>query len=149
MRDGLMTGGFAVAMALSIVTPLSFAQTGSEPDLSGTWADRANAADKITVSEKDGSIQFRETDGNRVIADYTCSLNGKECESKEEGRSAKVMTYYNGAKLVEITERGNDVTKRRFSLSQDGKTMIMEVMPLTDESKVTTRTFQKEAGTST
>jgi hypothetical protein len=57
-----------------------------------------------------------------------------------------VMTYYNGPKLIEIIERGNDVTKRRFSLSQDGKTLVVEIMPLTDESKVTTRTFQKEAG---
>ena len=132
-------------MSVLFFTSLSFAQSGSEPDLSGTWVDSANNADKITVSEKGDSIQVRETDGNKVVANYKCSLDGKQCESKEEGRSAKVMTYYNGSKLVEIVERGSEVTKRRFALSQDGKTMIVEIMPLTDESKVVTRTFQKEA----
>jgi hypothetical protein len=138
--------GLAVLTGVLLVTPLSFAQSGSETDLSGTWVDRANSADKITVTEAGDSIQMRETDGDKVVANYKCTLDGKQCESKEEGRSAKVMTYYNGPKLIEIIERGSDVTKRRFSLSQDGKTLVVETMPLTDESKVTTRTFQKQGG---
>jgi len=143
-----MRSGLAAAIVAVLLTPLSFAQSGTQPDLSGTWVDSANNADKITVSEKGDSIQLRETDGNRVVANYACSLDGKQCESKEEGHSAKVMTYYNGSKLVEIVEHGSDVTKRRFALSQDGKTMIVEIMPLTDESKVVTRTFQKADKTS-
>ena len=144
MRSDLITGGLAAAIMAVLLTP-SFAQNSTQPDLSGTWVDRANNADKITVSEQGDNIQIRETEGDKVVANYKCSLDGKQCESKEEGRSAKVMTYYNGAKLVEIIERGSDVTKRRFSLSQDGKTMVVEMMPLTDESKVITRTFQKQA----
>ena len=48
------------------------------------------------------------------------------------------------SKLVEIKERGQDVEKRRFSLGQDGKTMQVEIIPLSSDAKSTTRTYQKQ-----
>jgi hypothetical protein len=128
-----------------LFAPVCFAQTGSsDPDLSGTWLDDSNSAIKIAFQEKGDNIKVHETDGDKVIADYTCTLNGTQCEVKEDGRPAKVMLYYNGSKLVEITERGSDVEKRRFSLSSDGSKMQMEVIPMSSSGKTITRSFQKQ-----
>jgi hypothetical protein len=133
------------ALVFGVVSvPLALSQSASEPDLSGNWVDSSNASDKITIQEKGNKIQVHETDGDKVTADYTCSLSGQQCESKEDGHSAKVMIYYNGSKLVEITERGSDVSKRRFSLSKDGNTMSVEIIPVSSEGNTTTRTYQKQ-----
>ncbi len=125
--------------------PIVLAQgAGSAPDLSGTWQDSSNAAQKITLHEKGDTIQVHETDGDRVVADYTCNLSGQQCQIKEDGRPVKVMIYYNGSKLVEIKERGSDVEKRLFTLGQDGKTMQVEIVPLSSGGKSTTHTYQKQ-----
>jgi hypothetical protein len=112
--------------------------------MSGTWVDQSNAGDKIVLLEKGDKIQVRELDGDKVLADYTCSLSGSQCAAKEDGRSVNVMIYYNGSKLVEIKERGKDVEKRRFTLADDGKTMQVEVIPLSGEGKTSRHTYQKQ-----
>jgi hypothetical protein len=134
----------ALMALISGFVPISLAQgPASDPDLSGTWLD--GAASKITFNEKGDEIQVREMDGDRVIADFSCNLSGQQCDVKEAGHTVKVTMYYNGSKLVEITERGNDVEKRRFSLGQDGATMQMEIIPLSSPNgKATTRTYRKQ-----
>jgi hypothetical protein len=140
MRLSLMV--LILAFAL---TPISFAQAASSPpDLSGTWLDSSNATAKLALTEKGDKIEVREIDGDKVTADYTCSLSGEQCDIKEDGRPVKVMIYFNGSKLVEITERGSDVEKRRFSLSQDGKTMQVETIPLSSSGKSSTHSYRKE-----
>ncbi len=134
-------------LALAVAfAPMSFSQAAgaSDPDMSGTWLDTGNSASRLVLNEKGDTIQFRQTDGDRVITDFNCSLSGTQCEIKEEGHPAKVMFYYNGNKLIEITERGSEVEKRRFTLGQDGKTMQMEIIPLSGNVKSSTRTFQKQ-----
>lgn len=137
-------GGLAVVVLAFVLTPMSFAQSASDPDLSGTWLDQSNANEKITLIEKGDKIQVHETDGGRVIADYTCNLSGAECKVKENGRTVSVTIYYNGPKLVEIKQRGSEAEKRRFWLGEDGKTMSVEIIPLSGEGKTTTHTYQKQ-----
>jgi hypothetical protein len=140
MRAGLTF--FILAFAFA---PISFAQGAASPvDLSGNWVDSTNSAQKITINEKGDSIKVRETDGDRVVADYTCNLSGQPCKIKEDGRPVQVTLYYNGSKLVEFKQRGNDVEKRRFSLSNDGKTMQVEVIPLSSTGRSIQRTYQKQ-----
>src|ERR1700685_766706 len=83
--------GFAFLALAFAVTPISFAQTASDPDLSGTWLDQSNSADKITLLEKGDKIQVREMNGDRVVADYACNLGGQQCAVKEDGRPVHVM----------------------------------------------------------
>ncbi|HZS54354.1 MAG TPA: hypothetical protein VFA65_08115 [Bryobacteraceae bacterium] len=141
MRGTLAALTFALAFA-----PISFGQAASsDPDLTGTWTDTANAGLKLILNEKgDGKIQVRQMDGDKVVADYSCDLTGKECDIKEDGHPVKVMIYYNGSKLIEIMERGSDVEKRRFSLSQDGKTMEVETIPISSTGNSSTNTYRKE-----
>jgi hypothetical protein len=133
---------FALAFAFA---PVTFGQTAaSDPDLSGTWVDSGNSAQKITINEKGNTIKVREMDGDRVAADYTCNLSGQPCNIKEDGRSVQVSLYYNGSKLVEFKQRGNEVEKRRFSLGNDGTTMLVETIPLSSTGKTVQRTYQKQ-----
>ena len=141
-----MKGGLTFLILGFAFASISFAQAGaSDPDLSGTWVDKSNSALKYVFNEKGDKIQVQESDGDRMIANYSCNLSGSECAVKEDGKPVKVMIYYNGAKLIEIRERGNDVEKRRFSLGADGKTLVMEIIPLSSGGKTSTRTFQKQA----
>jgi hypothetical protein len=141
---GLMKGMLAVLLFAFVFATVSFAQGASNPDLSGTWLDSSNSAARITFKENGDKIHVHEQDGDKVIADYSCNLSGQPCNVNEDGHPVKVILYYNGSKLVEITERGNEVDKRRFSLGQDGKTMLVENIPLSSEEKTSTRTYQKE-----
>ncbi|SRR5579875_1864126 len=133
---------FTLAFAFA---PISFGQTASgDPDLSGTWVDSSNAAQKITIIEKGDTIKVREMDGDRVVADYTCNLSGQPCNIKEDGRTIQVTLYYNGSKLIEFKQRGNDVEKRRFSLTNGGNAMLVETIPISSTGKIIQQTYQKQ-----
>jgi hypothetical protein len=120
----------------------AFGQTSNvQPDVSGTWIGPTG---KIILTQKDGSLRVQSFNGDKSAADYTCNLDGRECAVKEAGRPEKVMVYFNGPKLVEIKEHGNDSEKRRFTLSADGKTLQVEMIPLSSEQKPETLTFQRE-----
>ncbi len=121
------------------------AQTSTEPDVSGTWVQSSNGAIKWILTQKDGKMHVQEMNGDRVVGDFTCALSGQECEVKEDGRSEKVMLYYNGPKLVAIRVRGDDALKQRLSVSPDGKTLQVETVPLSASQKAETLTFQRQA----
>lgn len=121
------------------------AQTSTEPDVSGTWVQTSNGAIKWILTQKDRKMHVQEMNGDRVVGDFTCALSGQECEVKEDGRSEKVMLYYNGPKLVAIRVRGDDALKQRLSVSPDGKTLQVETVPLSASQKAETLTFQRQA----
>jgi hypothetical protein len=112
--------------------------------LSGVWVSSSDSAMKLTLDAKDNQIHFQETNGGKLVIDYTCPTSGQECQAKEDGHTEKVMVYFNGPKLVELTERGSEVDKRRFELSPDGNTMQLEIIPLSSSGKTETMKFQRE-----
>ena len=136
-------------ITMAAFCPCIFAQQPAEQDISGTWVQTSNEAIKWTVVEKDGAMHIQQMNGSKTIVDFTCTLNGKECPTKEDGRPEKIMLYYNGPKLVVIKERGNDALKQRIALSPDGKTFLLETVPLSDSQKSETLTFHREPPAST
>ena len=114
------------------------------PDVSGTWLADSNASVKLIFKQKDGQLHVQELNGDKVKADFTCSLSGQECDVKQEGHPEKVMLYFNGAKLVEIRERGTDTNKERFTLSVDGTTLTEETVPLTADQRRETLLFRRQ-----
>jgi hypothetical protein len=139
-----MIAKLAIVVLSGTFAAAAFAQTSNAPpDISGSWVNAANGANKIVLTEKDGKLRVQEfNSGDKPVTDYLCALDGRECAVKEDGRSEKVMLYFNGPKLVEIKERGNDTVKRRFTLSADGKTLDVEMVPLSGEQKPEKLTFQ-------
>jgi hypothetical protein len=47
----------------------------------------------------------------------------------------KVSMCFNGPKLVELETRGNQVVKRRFTVTGDGDTMDLETIPIVPTGK--------------
>jgi hypothetical protein len=121
---------------------LLLAQT---PDLSATWLSDSDGAVKWILTQKPGEIQVQELNGDRVEANFTCPLNGNTCSVKENSRAEKVMMYFNGDKLVEIRERGNDAIKQRLTVSADGKTLTVETVPLDSNQKANKTSFRRQA----
>jgi hypothetical protein len=141
MRTVHLVFGLLVAAAL----PSAFVFAGQTPNLSGTWIADANGSLKLVFEQKGGNLHVQEMEGEKVKADFTCTLNGQECSVKQDGHSEKVMLYFNGAKLVEIRERGADTIKERFTVSDDGKTLTEETVPLSATQKAETLSFRRQA----
>jgi hypothetical protein len=128
-------------LLLAVFLPALTAQT---PDVSGTWRSDSNASLQWILNQKSGNIHVRELSGNKVEADFTCSLNGTECNVKENGHSEKLIMYFNGAKLVEIRERGASAFEQRLTISADGKTLTVETVPLVPYQKPETLLFRRQ-----
>lgn len=120
------------------------AQTASQPDVSGTWIEQSRGDTKWVLTETNGTIHVQETTGDKVDADFTCPLNGQECAVKVAGHDEKMMVYYNGDKLVEISEGKDGVSKKRLTVSADGKTMSVELVPLSSSQKTETLQFRRQ-----
>ena len=139
-----MRSGYAL-FGLLLTAALSHALAAQTPNVSGTWLADSNGALKLIFNQQGNQLHVQEVEGDKVKADFTCALNGQQCDIKEDGRSEKVMLYFNGSKLVEIRERGSDTVKERFTLSDDGKTLTEESVPLTQDQKAETKSFRRQA----
>lgn len=128
---------------------LSSAIAADHPDFSGSWklnstqskikdSKLATECSKLTIEQKDTEISLSEADGQAIH----CSTGGKDCAKK----SSKVSFWFNGPKLVQMEysgHSGDHVTKRRLSLSPDGKTLQMEVIPISPAGDTSLLAFDK------
>ena len=80
--------------------------------------------------------------GDRKVMDFECSTQGKECEIKDSGKSAKVSLWYNGPTLVELETKGNEVVKRRFAAAPQDS-LSVEVIPVQPDGKTETVHFRR------
>jgi hypothetical protein len=134
---------------LAMIALVARSADGAEhPDFSGTWKLNASASrikdskltaecSKVTISQKEPSISLAEADAPAV----ECTTSGKDCATK----ASKVSFWFNGAKLVEMESQGHTghVRKRRLSLSPDGKSLQMEVIPITPAGESSLLAFDK------
>jgi uncharacterized protein YycO len=129
-----------IILAVFTSFPL-FAQT---PDLSGTWVADSNSSQKWVLTQKDNQIHVQKMNGDKVETNFTCSLAGLECKAKENGRSEKITMYFNGSKLVEIEERGDETIKSRMAVSSDGKILTIETVPLSTNQRTEVASFRRQ-----
>lgn len=115
-------------------TGIAAAQT-TTPSLSGTWVLTRDSTVKLVVEQMPDKIHVKELKGDAVLTEYTCNVDGKDCSIKEEGHAAKVALWFNGPKLVELRTRGSEVTRRRFTLGGDGKSLEVELSPMSTPGK--------------
>jgi len=126
----LALGAFVCLLAGGVAA----AQT-SPPALSGTWVLRKDPSVKLVVEQTPDKIHVQEFRGDQVLTEYTCNTVGKDCEMQEEGHPAKVSLWFNGSKLVELRTKGNEVTRRRFTLAPDGHSLEVELSALSNNGK--------------
>jgi len=121
-----------------------FAQDSAKPQLSGTWALPNDATEKLIVEQTDSGIHMQELKGSETKAEYKCNVDGKDCEFKEDGHPAKVSLWFNGPKLVELVTRGKNVVRRRFTLADGGKKLVVETSAFSNPDKSETLEYTRQ-----
>lgn len=121
-------------LAVLMVAPVPAAD---HPNLTGNWLlDLSHS--QITESKlKSETLQIKQKEDMVAITDdansggkdrkleFDCLADGNTCKAKD----VSVSVYYNGPILVVLEMRHNNefVIKRRLKISDDGKTLSMEV----------------------
>jgi hypothetical protein len=114
----------------------------------GSWqaGGEGGAAKTVWILEDRGdAFHIVNSLGDKKLADFACVL-GQECEVKDGGRKVKVTLYFNGAKLVELEVKGEEVVKRRFGTGETGDGLDLEVIPVTPSGKTETVHFKRLDG---
>jgi hypothetical protein len=143
-------------MTVSIVTLYSLVLAGSavakdntiRAKLLGKW-QQGEAKSTWTLKDMGGSIHVSNSSSTATVMEFECNTEGKECAVKHAGHSShagqpsKVSMWFNGAKLVELETTGNQVIKRRFTVTGDGDSMELETIPVTPTASTETAHFKR------
>jgi len=122
------------SIGLFVLSVCAMAATG-RPELNGVWQLDAAAEGKyktetLTIHQTEDSVEIAEDrtakNGKETRDDIQCNTMGQQCKLK----NTQVSLWYNGAMLVLMETHNDVVTKTRFSSSDDGKTLHMEVTHL-------------------
>lgn len=135
----------ASGAALILWASLLGAQTpAQQPTYNGTWVSQKDKDVKLTMQTSGDKIHVQEFKGNDLKWEYTCGLSGKACKFKEGMREATVSIWQNGPKLVELCTRGDSVTKRRFTLADQGSKLDVEVLPISPPGETQTLAYSRD-----
>lgn len=141
-----------IAAFLSIFLLALCAAAQDHPSMTGTWQLDAGKSDLKTIKvaaatwvieEGDNSIHITESAGEKSKKlDMQCTTDGKECSVS--GNKAKASFWYNGPMLVEMETNGDRVTRYRLKISEDGKTLTVEVTHIVPQvDKIDVMVFAK------
>lgn len=110
--------------------------------LMGSWQADAAGAQWSFVAQGD-SVKVTEVESGNKVADFVCSTSGTPCEVKISGHKASVSLWYNGAKLVELEQKGSDTVERKFAVASGTDQMEVEVRAMGRGGKSETLTFKR------
>jgi hypothetical protein len=142
-----------IAVAALLVSPMLLADdVDDRAKLMGKWelqTAKTSGTSPIWIVEdviknRDEFIHITRLVGGQTVSDFECNV-GLECVIKVSGKSAKVMMYFNGGKLVETETKGNDVVKRRFALSDSPDVLEVEVMRVVPAGNTEKLVFKRVA----
>ncbi len=142
----------STCLVLSLFAIPAAAQDEEKPNLSGTWQFDASKSDvrpgKISsatwvIEAGENSIHITQTEnGKSKKLESQCTTDGKECKFPGDRR---VSFWYNGPVLVEMETKSERAVRYRLKISEDGKTLTVEVTYLVPQiDKIDTLVFQKQ-----
>ena len=139
----------ALASSIFLVAGAAIFAQGGKPDLSGTWnldkeksemgggpgGGQRMVSPSMTIEHKDPQLTIKrkfEFQGEERTRELKYTTDGKPNTNEGfRGRSMKSKTFWEGDKLViettRETQQGNLETKEVYSLSNDGKTLTIEM----------------------
>lgn len=142
-------------MRTVICTLAMFTLLGAQdhPGLSGTWQLDPSKSElhngKISsatwvIAEGDNSIHISQTENGKLKKpELQCTTDGKECKFPGDRRDS---FWFNDGMLVDMETKSEHVTRFRMKISDDGKTLKVEVTPIVPQSdKMETMVFQKQS----
>jgi len=144
---------FTLSMCLVLVLRAApaFGQDQERPSFSGAWQFDASKSEvhssKISsatwvIEEGDNSIHMSLTEnGKSKKTELQCTTDGKECKFPGDRRDS---FWFSGGMLVDMETKNDHVIRYRMKISDDGKTLTVEVTPIVPQSdKIDTLVFQK------
>jgi hypothetical protein len=121
---------FAALTAIALLAgPARADQQSDRASLIGSWVQSGGSNGWIINSAADG-LHITEIEGSGTVADYQCKLDGHDCDVKVSGHKVAISMYFNGAILVQIETRGDQIVKRRFTVEPAGNTLKVETIPM-------------------
>jgi hypothetical protein len=141
----------STCLVLVLSAAVAVGQEQEHPSFSGTWQFDASKSEvhssKISsatwvIEEGDNSIHISQTEnGKAKKTELQCTTDGKECKFPGDRRDS---FWYNGPMLVDMETKNDHVIRYRMKISDDGKTLTVEVTPIVPQSdKIDTLVFQK------
>lgn len=97
--------------------------------LVGSWVQNGGTAGWVLESRTDG-LHVTQIEGSAPVADFECNTYGQNCEVKIAGHKVTESFYYNGAALIQLETKGDQIVQRRFSVLPSGNAMKVEVTPM-------------------
>jgi hypothetical protein len=149
MRTVIYT--LSTCFVLVVLAAVAAGQEQERPSFSGTWQFDASKSQlhssKISsatwvIEEGDNSIHISQTEnGKPKKTELQCTTDGKVCKFPGDRRDS---FWFNGPMLVDMETKNDHVTQFRMKISDDGKTLTVEVTPIVPQSdKIDTLVFQK------
>jgi len=113
--------------------------------LIGVWESPGNGGKSgvWTISAGVDTLHITYVEGGQKLADFECNTTGRDCMAKAFGHDSTISMYFNGAKLVQMETRGEQILKRVFSLMGDGDSMQLELVPIVPDGKPETQQFKR------
>jgi len=132
---------FTSIVALALLTvPTRADDKADRAGLIGSWVQNGGTHAWVIDTQPDG-LHVTEIENYSPIADFQCNTYGQSCDVKISGHKATVSMYYNGSALVQLETKGDDIVKRRFSVS--GNSMKVEVTPMTGHVQTQELEFER------
>jgi hypothetical protein len=126
-----------IAASLLLSAAGLFADGADRDKIIGFWQSQGGGDTRASwmLQSKGDVLHITRVENDRKLADFECNTVGRECKVKEADKPMKVSIWFNGPKLVIMETRGNDVLKRRFHATDDGKEIEMETIPIVPQGK--------------
>lgn len=97
------------------------------------------SAVSLTIDQKGTSVHIVKTmragDGKESVLEFTCTTDGKDCESK----GIKVSLWYDGASLVEMDVSDDLISKTSMTLGEKAKTIgvtVTYISPKAEDDRI-------------
>ncbi|MGP8247154.1 MAG: hypothetical protein ACLQVN_21890 [Bryobacteraceae bacterium] len=127
------------------------------PDLSGTWnLDLSHSpagkvkSQSLAIQQTEDTIQMTDAvtdaNGKDYKSVFHCNIDGNQCKVKDQGQNAMVTFWYNGPALLmmETKRDGAYVIRKRMTLSEDGKTLSVQLEYLNPAGGKEVYTYTKQ-----
>ena len=139
MKTAIYTIAIFATLALA---SLPADQQADRASMLGSWVQPGGNNRWIIDSASDG-LHITQIEGAGTVADYKCNLDGHDCDIKIGGHKAAISMYYNGAILVQIETKGDQIVKRRFSIEPSGNTLKVETIPMAAHAVTEAMEFER------
>jgi hypothetical protein len=145
-RSGLVRVSIAVVSMLLVAGFAPDDDHAMRDKLIGKWqqSDGSDTTKPVWTLQNNGdSMHISNSNGTRTVGEFDCNTVGKECEIDWSGHRSKVSMWFNGAKLIELETTGNQVIKRRFGVTGEGDSMVLETIPIAPDGSSTVAHFKR------